>query len=81
MFNFLMSFQELQFTHLLGFFFLVVMLLAETVLCLAGLCCYVETTVLYTCVFVGNSGMRLIVRNIGVGKHSSAEEIRLLNPA
>lgn len=47
---------------------LVVMLLAETVLCLAGLCCYVETTVLYTCVFVGNSGMRLAVPNIGVGK-------------
>lgn len=57
------------------------MLLAETVVCLAGLCCYVETTVLYTCVFVGNSGMRLTVRNTGVGKRSSAEEMGLLNPA
>lgn len=56
------------------------MLLAETVLCLAGLGCAVELPVLNTSVFVGNSGTRLTVRNIGVGKHSSAEETRLLNP-
>lgn len=56
------------------------MLLAETVLCLAGLGCAVELPVLNTSVFVGNSGTRLTVRNIGVGKHSSAEEMRLLNP-
>lgn len=82
MFNFLMFFQELQFTHSLFVFFfcLVVVLLAETVLCLAGLGCAVELPVLNTSVFVGNSGTRLTVRNIGVGKHSSAEETRLLNP-
>lgn len=82
MFNFLMFFRELQFTHLLvfSFFCLVVVLLAETVLRLAGLRCDVELTVLYTSVFVGNSGTRLTVRNMGVGKHSSAEETRLLNP-
>lgn len=44
------------------------MLLAETLLCLAGLCCYVERTVLYTGVFVGIAGLRLTVRNVGEGK-------------
>lgn len=45
-----------------GFFFrLVVVLLAETVLCLAGLCCSVEMTVFYTSVSVGRSGTRLAV--------------------
>ena len=48
-----------------GFWFsfrLVVVLLAETVLCLAGLCCDVEMTVLCTSVSVGHSGTRLAVR-------------------
>lgn len=68
---------------MLSLFGLVVMLLAETVLCLAGLCCYVETTVLDTCVFVANSGVRLTAQNMGVGgkEFSLAEDIRLLNPA
>lgn len=40
---------------------LVVVLLAETALCLAGLCCDVEMTVLITSVSVGRSGTRLEV--------------------
>lgn len=39
----------------------VVVLLAETALCLAGLCCDVEMTVLITSVSVGRSGTRLEV--------------------